>query len=319
MIPFQLHRRIPLVRRPFFQRDQALALADDLARRLVVTERQRDEAIAERDRSANRADELKAERDHAYIRIDRLMAEARVENNVAGHRAKYDHLMQHMPAKEAGETYVGGGDPIVTGFHELETLRSLADLSDAVVVDVGCGIGRLTQHLVDEPIRRYFGIDVIPEVLQQAEATVAGDPRFRFAIGSECKIAERDATIDIVAAFSLITHLLDEETYQYLAEASRVLRSGGIAVFSFLDFAHPFYRDLFFRHASQHRGGHGDLLRFNTEEVLRLLGTNAGFREIEFADGMAARPLSGRQSRLLDVQALPPTYQSGQSLCILRK
>jgi hypothetical protein len=28
MIPFQLHRRIPLVRRPFFQRDQAIAERD---------------------------------------------------------------------------------------------------------------------------------------------------------------------------------------------------------------------------------------------------------------------------------------------------
>jgi hypothetical protein len=35
MIPFQLHRRIPLVRRPFFRRDQALA--------------ERDRAMAERD------------------------------------------------------------------------------------------------------------------------------------------------------------------------------------------------------------------------------------------------------------------------------
>jgi hypothetical protein len=34
MIPFQLHRRIPLVRRPFFQRDQARRERDELAARL---------------------------------------------------------------------------------------------------------------------------------------------------------------------------------------------------------------------------------------------------------------------------------------------
>lgn len=52
MIPFQLHRRIPLVRRPFFQRDQALAEAAELKRRLAVVEQERDAVIAQRDQAA---------------------------------------------------------------------------------------------------------------------------------------------------------------------------------------------------------------------------------------------------------------------------
>jgi hypothetical protein len=49
MIPLQLHRRIPLVRRPFHQRDVAIA--------------ERDRVIAERDQLARERDRLTAERD----------------------------------------------------------------------------------------------------------------------------------------------------------------------------------------------------------------------------------------------------------------
>lgn len=53
MIPFQLHRRVPLIRRPFYQRDQA---------RL-----ERDRALAERDAAIT-------ERNHAREECDRLRA-----------------------------------------------------------------------------------------------------------------------------------------------------------------------------------------------------------------------------------------------------
>jgi hypothetical protein len=46
-MPFQLHRRIPLLRRPFFQRDQARAERDQMAARLAHAELQRDEVLSE--------------------------------------------------------------------------------------------------------------------------------------------------------------------------------------------------------------------------------------------------------------------------------
>jgi ubiquinone/menaquinone biosynthesis C-methylase UbiE len=61
MIPFQLHRRIPLVRRPFWQRDQATA--------------QRDSATAERDASIARVHDLSAELAKTIAERDNLEAE----------------------------------------------------------------------------------------------------------------------------------------------------------------------------------------------------------------------------------------------------
>jgi trans-aconitate methyltransferase len=40
--------------------------------------------------------------------------------------------------------------------------------SGAFRVDIGCGTGRLTRHLRHEDIAGYLGVDIIPEILQEA-------------------------------------------------------------------------------------------------------------------------------------------------------
>jgi 2-polyprenyl-3-methyl-5-hydroxy-6-metoxy-1,4-benzoquinol methylase len=78
---------------------------------------------------------------------ERTMSKA-LADNVAGHRMKYDILTASLSPDEAGAVYVGGGDPVVTGYKELEIIRSFRSIHNASIIDIGCGIGRLTQHLV---------------------------------------------------------------------------------------------------------------------------------------------------------------------------
>jgi len=61
MIPFQLHRRIPLLRRPFHQRDRAMEQRDHLRaeRDRIIAER--DHAIAERDLAVRETERLRGE------------------------------------------------------------------------------------------------------------------------------------------------------------------------------------------------------------------------------------------------------------------
>jgi SAM-dependent methyltransferase len=240
-------------------------------------------------------------------------------DNVAGHRAKYDHLAEHLPPDQVGRAYVGDGDPAEIGYKELETVRVFSALDGIAVVDVGCGIGRLTRHLVHEPIESYLGLDIIPEILDEARATAAADPRFRFEISMECRIPEPAGSIDLVVGFSLITHLMDEEVYECIQEASRVGKAGSVAIFSFLDFNLPSHQASFFEHASLHRRGHGDILRFTTQDVLTLFGTRAGFDSVSFVDGSADLARSGVGSQLPVPGTLEDPYQFGHSLCVLRQ
>ena len=55
MIPFLIYRRIPFVRRPFYQRDEAIVQRDRAAA-------ERDVLVAQRDRALNERDALALER-----------------------------------------------------------------------------------------------------------------------------------------------------------------------------------------------------------------------------------------------------------------
>lgn len=236
---------------------------------------------------------------------------------VAGHRAKYNHLTSIMPAKEAGELFVGGSDPAVTGFIELEILRRFKRLEGTSICDVGCGIGRLTKYLAEENISRYIGLDVVAEILEQAEQAAKGLSNFEFAVVDEARLPAETGTFDFVCGFSLITHLLDEEIFEYFREAKRVLSPGGFAIFSFLDLDVPRIRETFFQHAKAHRHGHGDLLRFTTRQVLKHLAAGAGLKPPIFFDGDDNVVTPMMRSTLIDGRPAPTTGSLGQSICIM--
>jgi len=239
-------------------------------------------------------------------------------DNVAGHRSKYELLKANLPPEEVGKVFVGGSDPLWTGYSEIEMIRRFKDLEGATVVDIGCGIGRLTQHIIHEKVARYLGIDIIPEILQDAINIAEGDERFKFAVGENCTIPMEDGAADVVVAYSVITHLLDEEIYEYFLDARRVLKSGGVAIFSFLDFMYASHVDNFFKHASHHRHGHGDILKYTTKEILSLFADRAGFSGVEFIDGAEQLPTSELASPLVPQDRIPATFAVGQSSCIMR-
>lgn len=237
---------------------------------------------------------------------------------VAGHRAKYDHLAARLSPEQAGIDFVGGSDPAITGFMELEVLRALKDMKGASVLDIGCGIGRLAKYLLEEDVSQYLGLDIIPEILQRAIDASKDHPNFKYAIVEEAKLPAGDASFDIVCGFSLITHLLDEEIFEYFLEARRALRPGGVAIFSFADLGVLRIREAFFKHSKVHRHGHGDLLRFTTRPVMQHFSEGAGFASISFTDGDANVVMPERRLTLIDGRPSPATGALGQSFCVMR-
>ena len=150
------------------------------------------------------------------------------------HRRLLKQLRSSYTNDEAVKLAVGG---------EFEAIGLL--LRDALVfhglkpndylIDVGCGSGRLARPLSEYLTGRYLGIDVVPGLIAYAR-TLVSRSGWRFEVAEGLKIPEADRKADMVCFFSVLTHLLHEESFVYLREAKRVLKPGGRIVLSFLDF-----------------------------------------------------------------------------------
>jgi SAM-dependent methyltransferase len=128
-----------------------------------------------------------------------------------------------------------GGDFEPMGRLECALLQGLGLSSGQLVVDVGCGSGRLAVHLSTLPEVRYIGTDIVPELLSHAER-LCQRKDWKFVLTDGIQIPCADNSADFVCFFSVFTHLTHEDTFRYLAEARRVLKPGGRIVFSFLEF-----------------------------------------------------------------------------------
>lgn len=146
---------------------------------------------------------------------------------------------------------IGGSDFSAVGRHLAEIAISLGELRPNLrVLDAGCGYGRvavpLTTYLRDGS---YAGFDVSRRSIRWCERHITRRfPAFRFTHvdvrnrhynpsglvePEEFVFPFGSASVDVVFASSLFTHLTLGALRRYLAEASRVLVPGGRFVASF--------------------------------------------------------------------------------------
>jgi SAM-dependent methyltransferase len=120
-----------------------------------------------------------------------------------------------------------------SGRHNADLIRSLVPVDELEeLLDWGCGCGRVLRHWADLSGVKVFGCDIdrrmvdwCNENLPFAEATVNElDPPLPY----------EDASIDLVYAFSVMTHLSEDLQRSWVRECARVLRPGGHFLFSTL-------------------------------------------------------------------------------------
>lgn len=137
-----------------------------------------------------------------------------------------------------------GGNFLASGKLQYALLLQLGLTTTGYVVDIGCGSGRLASQLAHLPHLVYTGTDVVPDLLNHARS-LTQRPDWKFILTDGVAIPCGDSQVDFVCFFSVLTHLKHEESYKYLAQAKRVLKPGGLIVFSFLEFRIPFHWAVF--------------------------------------------------------------------------
>jgi len=117
---------------------------------------------------------------------------------------------------------------------------------NSIVLDVGCGCGKMARTLVYHPyIKQYIGFDVIRENIDWCEHSIVPLSKGRFEFhyldvfsraynptgrikGTDVIFPVVDGAIDFAFAGSVFTHLLQEDAKHYLREVRRALAPDGI-------------------------------------------------------------------------------------------
>jgi SAM-dependent methyltransferase len=101
-----------------------------------------------------------------------------------------------------------------------------------MAVDFGCGIGRLTQPLA----RRFehtIGVDIAPTMLKIARDLNPHPERVEFILNARDNLGFiKSASADFLMSHATLQHMSPEIAERYLGEFFRVVRPGGVMIFS---------------------------------------------------------------------------------------
>jgi SAM-dependent methyltransferase len=101
-----------------------------------------------------------------------------------------------------------------------------------VVVEIGCGIGRMTRAIAAR-VDRVIALDVSEEMLARAREHNPGLANVEWMLGDGVSLREiADGSVDACISFVVLQHIPDPKiTLGYVREMGRVLRPGGWAAF----------------------------------------------------------------------------------------
>jgi SAM-dependent methyltransferase len=117
------------------------------------------------------------------------------------------------------------------GAHETDELLALCGVSIRpadTVLEIGCGLGRMTHrlaHLAD----RVIAVDVSQEMLERAACNLAHLPAIEYVqVPGDGTLPFSDASVDVVFSYITLQHVPSVAAQlRYLRESLRVLRPGG--------------------------------------------------------------------------------------------
>lgn len=150
-----------------------------------------------------------------------------------------------------GDIFIGSGDFVKQGKHQLDLLKQYADLQpEGKILDVGSGIGRtafaLKTYLSETAL--YDGFDVVEKGVVWCQKNISNQyPNFNFKCtplnndlyhitddkAEKFVFPYQSGFYDTVFLFSVFTHMQPLEVQNYLNEINRVLKPGGKCLATF--------------------------------------------------------------------------------------
>jgi SAM-dependent methyltransferase len=239
--------------------------------------------------------------------------------NIDFKKAYADHvadLENRLGADEALKQAIGG-EFIAVGKLEYHLLRSLGLADGHMVIDVGCGSGRLACQLAPFDGISYLGCDVVQSLLDHAKS-LSRRADWKFELTDGTSIPAREGVADYAVFFSVFTHLLHEDSFKYFREAARVLKPGGYLVMSFLEFKLPMHWSIFVASVENTQPGQ-HLNQFIERDAIEAWAEHSGFSVESIQGGDTAQIPIPEEIIFEDGTKWGNFGAFGQSIAILRK
>ena len=130
------------------------------------------------------------------------------------------------------DTFFETGEKWVASYFDILAERRLAPAHHERALDFGCGAGRLTRALGNR-FDRVDGVDIAETMIGLAREHNAAYPPLHFHLNEAADLSLFDSdTFDFVLCSVVLQHMNNDLKAGYIREFLRVLRSGGLAMFT---------------------------------------------------------------------------------------
>ncbi|VVB88565.1 Ubiquinone/menaquinone biosynthesis C-methyltransferase UbiE [uncultured archaeon] len=189
----------------------------------------------------------------------------------------------------------------LSGKNQAEVFKDLIT-KDSVVLDLGCGIGRVEMYLA-EYCREIHGVDISWSILRLAKDNLKDHKNvfFHRNNGKDLRIFP-DNKFDFIFSLLVLQHLEKEDAYIYLEEICRVLEPEGKV---FLHFHNLLSDEVFgwFRDYARNKSRHIARARGYTAPEVEKMMISAGFDDLEIiVDGNSIFVTGSKPDKVSDNQ-----------------
>jgi SAM-dependent methyltransferase len=167
----------------------------------------------------------------SYVSIAVLRPDTRIGHMKEQHIREREHF--DMLVESTGDVWWGhktrAGDERLHIRAELATNR-LKDFSDPFVLEVGCGTGAFSRHLLEAlPSLHLVCCDISPKAVQAATGALSEYGNVNVEEANACSLKYDPCTFDAIVGVSILHHIPVEKA---ISECYRVLKPGGVIWFS---------------------------------------------------------------------------------------